>query len=65
VVARDSDGTIARPNFFTERIKADMKIKTYLRAGEYPLQHNQTVAHALRVKTGIKSGPSDTPIIRG
>jgi hypothetical protein len=29
-----------------------------------PLQHCQTVARGLKVKTGIKAGPSDPPIIR-
>jgi len=42
-----------------------MKIKTHVKAGEATPQHNQTVARGLKVKTGIKAGPSDSPIIRG
>ncbi len=41
-----------------------MKIKTHVKAGGIQMQHNQTVARGLKVKTGIKTGPSDTPIIR-
>jgi len=71
-----------------------MKIKTNVKAGAETLQHNQTVASSLKVKTdvkaggsagtfnvgsgptlmaarglkiktGIKAGPDDPPIIRG
>ena len=41
-----------------------MNIKTHVKAGGIQMQHNQTVALWLKVKTGIKAGPSDTPIIR-
>ena len=33
-----------------------MKIKTNVRAGGSKLQHNQTVARILKVKSGVKAG---------
>jgi len=50
-----------------------MKIETNVKAdavgngdgGEAGLQQYQTVARGLKVKTGIKAGPPDTPIVRG
>jgi len=35
-----------------------MKIKTHVKSGGATLQHNQTVARGLKVKTGVKAGPS-------
>ena len=34
-----------------------MKIKTNVKAGGVTLQHNQTLAKGLKVKTGVKAGP--------
>jgi len=33
-----------------------MKIKSNVKAGGENLQHNQTVARGLKVKTGVKAG---------
>jgi hypothetical protein len=33
-----------------------MKIKTNVKAGGIPLQHNQTVARGMKVKTNVKAG---------
>jgi hypothetical protein len=45
-----------------------MKIRTKIKAGtrrtDEEHNHNQTVARGLTVKTGVKAGPSDSPIIR-
>jgi hypothetical protein len=41
-----------------------MKIKTNVKAGDQEHNHNQTMARGLKVKTGIKAGQPDTPIIR-
>ena len=42
-----------------------MKIKTNVKAGGEQLQHNQTVARSLKVKTGVRAGEGDPPIIKG
>jgi hypothetical protein len=47
-----------------------MKVNTNVKAGGEQLQHNEKLASdkkskGLVVKTGIKAGPDDTPIIKG
>jgi hypothetical protein len=42
----------------------NMKVKTNVKAGGAQLQHNQTVAKGLKVKTGIEAGQNAPPIIR-
>jgi len=38
-----------------------MKIKTNVKAGGVTLQHNQTLAKGLKVKTGVKAGLCPPP----
>jgi hypothetical protein len=35
-----------------------MRIKTSVKAGGINMQHNQTMARALRIKSGIRAGAS-------
>ena len=39
-----------------------MKIKTNVKAGGVPLNHNQTVVRSLNVKSGIKAGSPTLPL---
>jgi len=38
-----------------------MKIKTNVKAGRIVANHNQTVVHGLKVKTGVKAGGVTLP----
>ena len=38
-----------------------MKIKTNVKAGGEDMQHNQTMAKGLKVKSGVKAGPITGP----
>jgi len=38
-----------------------LKVKSRVKAGEATQQHNQTVARALNVKSGVKAGTIPTP----
>lgn len=42
-----------------------MKIKSNVKAGYTQQQHNQTVARGMKVKTGVRAGEGDPPIIKG
>lgn len=44
-----------------EKENTVMRIKTNVKAGALNLNHNQTVAHGLKVKSNIKAGPSTNP----
>jgi len=39
-----------------------MKVKTNVKAGGWSLQHNQTTARSLKVKTDVKAGSPTLPL---
>ena len=53
IKTRSKPGGIMPNHKQTQRLK----VKSGVNGGWWPEQHNQTMAHGLKVKTGIKAGP--------
>jgi len=48
-------------NVYPKGERISMKIKSNVKAGGLPLNHNQTAARGLKVKTNIKAGVHPEP----
>jgi hypothetical protein len=50
---------------FQKERKKSMKIRTHAKAGGMTMQHNQTLACGLKIKSGVTAGEGAPPTIRG
>jgi len=59
VLEAEDAATPCNVNVYIQKEKASMKIKSNVKAGDYPalsINHNQKVALGLKVKSGVKAG---------